>query len=197
MSGSETIIERFQKLPRAVQWLVFAVVTVVLFRFWDAYLRDMADKWNMRADEIAREVAEVRRSSEMARQLNGREMSEVVRAIGPVASPKSDKDGGQMLQEAALSITREYSSVTEMSLDMRGDTNKINPKVTAAIAPGKRLARLGAELKFVASPEDTISIITDLEHHPDIESVTAIRLTRAGDRTLKVSLDLEAWVEES
>ncbi len=57
------------------------------------------------------------------------------------------------------------------------------------------MERISGDLKFEARPEAALSIISELEDSPAIESITSVRLsTEAGPGKVRVDLTLEAWV---
>ncbi|MDY7107043.1 MAG: hypothetical protein SYC29_00245 [Planctomycetota bacterium] len=193
MSNQTSIPERFNRLPRAIRWLVLAVAFVVLFQLWFYLLWPVVDRCNVAAAEIERQAAAVREGSELVRRV--RRMDDVVCAIGPVSLPGNENEASDALTAAYVDVMNRYS-VGNDSFDLRGAGGPVsNPHARGLVSPGHQLRRVTARFVFEASPEDAIAIIGDLESRPDIEALTEIKLLRIGGRRVKVTLGLEAWAQ--
>jgi hypothetical protein len=193
MSNQTSISDRFDRLPRAIRWLVLAVVFVVLFQAWYYLLWPVVDRWNVAAAEIESQVASVREGSELVRRV--RRMDDTVCAIGPVSLPGSEDEASDALTAAYVDVINRYS-VSNDSFDLRGAAGPVsNPFARGLASPRHQLRRVTARLVFEASPEDAIAIIGDLEGRPDIEALNEVKLLRIGGRKLKVTLGLEAWAQ--
>ena len=57
--------------------------------------------------------------------------------------------------------------------------------------------KLSADLRFVATPGDTIAIIAALEARPEIESVSRVRMAKQGGSKVAADLTIEAWLVKS
>ena len=187
------ISQRFRKLPRAIHWLIYAVVLVLLFQGWYQFIRPIVEDWNKAAEEIAAQVLAVREGAELATRL--RRMDDTVCAIGPVMRPGDENEASQALTQAYVDVMKDYS-VRNDSFDLRGAGGLLPPPLSRGMVRGdNRLRRLTADLSFEASPEDAVAIIGDFERRKEIEAVSGVRLTRIAGRNLKVSLTIEAWAE--
>jgi hypothetical protein len=187
------ISQRFRKLPRAIHWLIYAVVFVLLFQGWYRFVRPKVEDWNQAADEIAAQVTTVRAGAELATRL--RRIDDTVCAIGPVKKPGDENEASQALTQAYVDVMKNYS-VDNDSFDLRGAGGLLPPALSRGLVRGdNRLRRLTADLTFEAYPEDAVAIIGDFERREEIEAVTGVRLTRIANRKLKVTLTIEAWAE--
>ena len=195
MSAENAILERFQALPRSARWLTLAVAFTVLVLGWDATLGNMARDWNESADSVERQVHEVHGSSKLKGDL--KRMENTIVGLGDVRRPGSDSEGRIALTRAYNEIMKNYT-VSEDSFDTSGGGDKLPKSVSTGITRrGARLARLSGNLKFTSSAEDAAAIIADFERHPDIESVSKVRITKDERRKVKVTLTVEVWVEVS
>lgn len=193
MAKQPSIQDRFNRLPRAIHWLIVAVVFVLLFQVWYSFLQPFADDWNRAADEIQSQVAAVREGSELADRFT--RMDDTVCAIGPVMQPGDENEASQALTQAYVDVMNKYS-VSNDSFDLRGGEERVSELLSRPVVrSGGQLRRLTAELAFEASPEDAMAIIADFEQRPDIEAVSKVNLLRIAGRKLKVKLTIEAWAE--
>jgi hypothetical protein len=193
VANQSSISERFNRLPRAIHWLIFAVAFILLFQAWFSFVRPVVDRCNEAADEIQAQVAAVREGSELARRL--RRMDDAVRAIGPVMQPGDENEASQALTQAYVEVMSKYS-VSNDSFDLRGGEERVSELLSRQLVrSGGQLRRLTAELAFEAKPADAMAIIADFEQRPDIEAVSKVNLLRIAGRKLKVKLTIEAWAE--
>ncbi|MCP3905959.1 MAG: hypothetical protein GY715_20225 [Planctomycetes bacterium] len=193
MTVEPTAFERFQSLPRAVQWLCLAVAFVALFLVWDATLGKVTRNLRSEAEDIEKQAAEVRNSDALRHKLG--DMEHAIIVFGDVSSPGSENEGQVALTRAYNEVMKNYS-VTPDSFDMSGGGDKLPRNVSQGVArDGRRLARRTGTLKFKSSAEDAIGIIADFEQHPDIESVSKLRITKDERRKVKVTMTLDVWIE--
>jgi hypothetical protein len=190
MADDSSILERFNRLPRAIRWLALAVLFVVLFQAWYYLLQPVAERWRLAADETEEQIAAVREGSALAARFA--RMGDTVCAIGPVTLPGDENEASQALTQAYVDIMNTYS-VSNDSFELRGTAGRISDRDAAGLVrPGTRLQRITARFVFEASPQDAMAIIGDLDRRPDVEALNEVKLLRAG-RSLKVTLTLEAW----
>ncbi|MHC5113446.1 MAG: hypothetical protein ACYTGP_03340 [Planctomycetota bacterium] len=193
MTVEPTAFERFQSLPRAVRWLSLAVAFVTLFLVWDASLGNMSRNLRKSAEKIEVQVTEVQQSDALRDKLTS--MQDTIVVLGDVKRPSSENEGQLALTNAYNEVFKNYE-VTPDSFDMSGGGDKLPRNVSQGVArDGKRLARLTGTLKFKSSAEEAIGIIADFERHPDIESVSKLRINTDERRKVKVTMTLEVWVE--
>jgi hypothetical protein len=191
MPNEPSILERFNRLPRAIRWLAIAVLFVALFQAWYYLLQPVAESWSRAADEMEEQIAAVREGSALAARFT--RMNDTVSAIGPVMLPGDENQASQALTQAYVDVMNDYS-VSNDSFDLRGTAGRVSDRGAAGLVRrGEQLRRITARLVFEASPEDAMAIISDLDRRPDVEGLSEVKLLRIGDRKLKVTLTLEAW----
>src|SRR5690554_1920825 len=86
---AQQLWQQYRALPRALQWALAAAVVLVLFLFWDSFIRPIGDEWSMQADRIQANVRKVRDSRMLEEQFN--RMKNTIVAIGPVEIPSTEK----------------------------------------------------------------------------------------------------------
>ncbi len=193
MLDAQAIWDRFGRLPRAGRWAVAAAIGAAVFLVWDAAIRPVADSWNSRADEM---LADARRAGDGARrrqQVTG--LADPIRALGAVEKPGDEPQGTSDLHAVVNEVLKRHR-VTKDSFNYRGATKLPRGSLAKVIHPKKRLERITGDLRFEATQEDTMAIISELEGSPLVESISSVRLTRqSGPRKLTVDLTVDAWIE--
>ena len=189
-AATSHLVERYRSLPRAGQWGVLAIIGIVAFLLWDATIRPLTDDLNRKSEHIEADVAKIRAGMTIVDDL--KKVQRVVEFVGPVVKPGGQAEGGADLLRIVNDVLRKHA-VTNPSFDYRPQ-GKLPNGVLATVTGGKRLEKLGGDLRFTSSTEDAIAIISDLESSPEVESVSSVRMTKDANRKVKVNLSLEAWV---
>ena len=194
MTDSPSHAERWARLPRAIRWLVVTVAFIVAFFAWDASLGSLAKEWRAAADRLEETAADVHASEDVqTRLVNARE---TIVALGPVAEPGRDEDGRADLTNAVVEVLKGKA----YDFELTGGRTRLREELSRGIArPGFRLVRLGGTVKFQASPEDAIAIISELESHEAIEAISKVSITKGDSRgspQVDVNLTVEVWVQE-
>ncbi len=193
MNEKQTWSQRFAELPRAAKWALIGTVTIIGFLVYFDYLRPFADDWNEKADGIRSQVRQAARTNN--RVDGSRSMQDLISGLGAVEKPADEARANEALTETVNAIIKQHS--------VSNDDFKIRPPARLPtgtlekIVKGsnKRVERLTGELRFEASSENTLAIISELEGSPDIESVSHVRLNKLpGTRKLTVQLRVEAWI---
>lgn len=194
-TGTDALVARFQGLPRAFQWLAWAVLFVALFTAWDGLLGPLVERWNASADRIESDLRSVREAERLNDDLRRRQHAIV--AIGGVSLPRDEQPGRVALGDVVVEVLEKHGvRKEEFSI---GGGRRLPVKTGAALKgyakrPGGRLVQLSGDLRFESSPEDAIAVIADLESRDEIESISLVRLRKANNGMLEVQLTVESWV---
>jgi hypothetical protein len=62
---------------------------------------------------------------------------------------------------------------------------------------GQFVERVIGDIRFEATQEEVLKVISDLESSPWIDGVSDVRLTKQSGRMIRVDLSVEAWVVSS
>ena len=188
------LFDRFLSLPRAMQWALLAALGTILFFAWDAYVAPLNERIARQADFIANQVQEIRANRALAGELNQQDLKSEVTAIGPVKPPRSAAAGGAAFTDIITELMKKYGiAPTDQDFSLRS-RGKLPKNALVQVLGGKRAERLDGDLKFSAKPEIAVQILAELESSPDIEQVSAVRLTKDQNGKVKVQYTLEAWV---
>lgn len=187
------LLDQVMALPRAMRWAVLALAFIALFLVWDATLGAVAADWSARADRVEAELAKVRGGRDLVKRLDDATLQRTMTNIGPVSVPGEDTKERDSLGAMLLDVLDDHS-VKDESFELKGGYSALPGNVSERILPGKKIGRITGEVRFTAPQDDAIAIIGEYERHPDIESISAVRIVKDDD-DLKVVLTLEAWVQ--
>lgn len=179
--------QRYRAMPQRQQWLLIGVAAVVGFLLVDQYLWAQAEEWRVSGDRI--EAALARSRSVQANVTSDLQRS--VATFGPVEPPSKDDAGRVALGNAVNEVLKKHR-VAGSSFDSRAG-QRIKDSNATVFNGG--LERLQAELKFESTAEELPKILADLEAHPDIETISGMRLQR-NEQTRKITVQatVECWV---
>ena len=186
MNEQKTWSQRFDEFPRAAKWAIIGTVIIVGLMFYFEVLRKSADGWNGEADGIQ---SQVRQSASSYSRLDDiGSMRDLISGVGPVVKPTTEADANKALTQSVNKILKLHS--------VSNDDFKIRPPARLPTdtlekivkRSNQRVERLTGELRFDASPEETLAIIAELESSADIESVSHVRLNKLAGRKLSVQL---------
>ncbi len=193
MSSEQTRWQRFRRLPRALQWAVYAAVGMGGFVVVNDHVWKQAAEWRRQADSIQAQLQDVHDGRSIADKLL--KMQDTIVAHGPVSIPDSDDaEAGSDAFNATVTAVLKAHSVRNDSFDRR-DLSKLKLDHASFVPAGQEAHYISGDLRFEASPDEAIAVIAELESSPDIEAVTSVRMIRPGSaRRVKVQVTLEAWV---
>ncbi len=196
MNETKTWSQRFAELPRAARWALIGTVIIIGLLVYTYFLRTLADDWNEDADRIR---SQVNQAALTDRHLDGIDrMKDLISGVGPVVRPTTEADANAALTQSVNEILKLHS--------VSNDDFKIRPPARLPtgtlekIVKGsdQRVERLTGELRFEATPEHTLAIISELEGSEDIESISHVRLNKMpATGKLSVQLRVEAWILSS
>jgi hypothetical protein len=193
MSDARTaIFERFNELPRAMRWLAVALVGIALFLFWQDVLLPVKLSWDRQSDALEAQVVAVRNGELLTEQLQGPALRDTVLGVGAIELPSGPDEGRKAIADAVNSVLTGDLAVSH-SFQI-GESTLPREAAKDLVKSNKRLKTITGELRFEAKPDLTIRIINALERHPQIESVTSVRLTKINEGRLKVRLNFDTWI---
>lgn len=181
-------IDRFRGLEPFWQWIAGAVVFLLAFLIWAQFLEPTSTAWSETADRMESDLARTSESISLDPRSRNAAMT-----YGAIALPDTKSDGSQALIELVQYIMSGQGIKNDTFY--QGQSNTIKASSLPGIAgPGEKIERIKGELDFTTTPDKAIRVIADLESHPGIESVTSIRIDKAGNKDVRTRLSLEAWV---
>lgn len=196
---SDTIREQFQQFIASFrQWspilqLGTAIaVVIILFLFWDGTIAPTASQWEAQANTIQNQVRQVRDRQSVSREIGS--LRDTIITVGEVREPTTANEGGQQLIDTVNAVMGNYSG-TGWTFELRPSAN-LSRGALSKLTGGGQAMRLSGELRFEASPEHAIEIISALETRPEIATINLATIQRIGGRRVSVRLTLDSWVIE-
>jgi len=184
-------IERFRRLPRAIQWALVAAVVIGSYLLWDSYLQPTKQKWDDLSEHIEERVTKINAGTTDVRALQN--MQDVVTNLGPVNLPRGEKEVTAVVNDVVEQVMKK-NAVSAWSFSFRSKGNLPKTSLVAFVKGNERVERRIGDLKFEAAPKAAVAIIAELESSPDIEAVDSLRITRDAGGKVKVQLTIETWV---
>lgn len=189
-SQVQQLMDRFNQMPRALRWVLYAAFGVVLFLIWDSSIYPATLEMAHKADTIERQRDQVRNTPQLIEQMN--ELRDAIMIVGPVAPPRDVMEGEGMFTNA-VTDTLETHGISDETFTLRRG-GAFQSEYLHTVTGDRQTDRLTGELRFEASPEVTMTVIADLESRPEVEAITQVNLTRTSRERLSVRMVLEAWV---
>lgn len=178
---------RFDALPSRQRWLVVAVLAVAGYLLVDEYVWSWSRAWQAESAQIE---AALRRAG-ARRAPASVDLARAVATFGPVEPPADAARGREELAQAIEDVAKAHK-VAGYSYEVRVGPRVKDPDA-AVLAPA--IERIQAEVRFDTTAEELPRIVADLESHPSIEAISALRIQRNDQaRKMSVQATIEAWV---
>ena len=178
---------RFDALPTRQRWLVVAVLAVAGYLLVDEYVWSWSRAWQAESMQIE---AALRRAA-ARRAPASVDLARAVATFGPVEPPADAARGREELAQAIEDVAK-ARKVAGYSYEVRVGPRVKDPDA-AILAPA--IERIQAEVRFDTTADELPRIIADLESHPAIEAISALRIQRNDQsRKMNVQATIEAWV---
>jgi hypothetical protein len=194
MTSTQTIWQRYRRLPRAGQWAVVAVLGIALFMIWDYYVLSLAAAWNEQADDLLADAREAAGGERRLSRMNG--LRNTIQGLGPVQRPGTESQAELALNDAVNEVLKRHR-VSDDSFNYRGPEKLPRGTLSEVLRTSQRAERITGDLRFDASPTEAIAIIAELEASPTIEAVSDVRMTLQGGQKVRVDLTVESWIVSS
>jgi hypothetical protein len=195
MTSTQSIWQRYRRLPRAGQWAVAAGMVTVLLLIWTDYVLSWAADWNLKADALLADAREAAGGDRRLSRMNG--LRNTIQGLGPVHRPGTASQAELALNDAVNEVVKRHP-VSDDSFNYRGPEKLPRGTLSQILRPGQRVERITGDLRFDASPTEAIAIIAELEASPTIEAVSDVRMTLQGSRQkVQVDLTVESWIVSS
>jgi hypothetical protein len=188
MQRLQHLLHQVSSWSRAMQWAFWASVFTLVFLFWDSTIAVLGDELSAQVVKKEQQIKELNQPTSLSSSLRN-----AVTSFGAVELPRKKADGASALTNAVHQILGDH--VVEDVEYTRTKTNRINSTILAGIkSPGEQIEKIIGDIRFIATQEEVLHVISELESSPWIDAVTNIRLTKKGSRKILVDLSVEAWV---
>lgn len=178
---------RFDALPVRQRWFVVAALAVAGYLLVDEYVWSWSRAWQAESAQI--EAALGRGAARRAPA--SVDLARAVATFGAVEPPADAARGREELAQAIEDVAKAHK-VAGYSYEVR-----VGPRVKDpdAVVLAPAVERIQAEVRFDTTAEELPRIVADLESHPAIETISALRIQRNDQaRKMNVQATIEAWV---
>lgn len=183
-----TFLDRVRSWPRAIQWAFWATSITACFLLWDTTIADLGAKWSAKADTLERQITEINQPILLTSNLRN-----AMTAFGEVELPREKAEGASAMTNAVHDILANHA-VKNDEYTRTKTTRMRSGSLPGVGRAGQTLEQVIGDIRFEATQEDVLLVISDLESSPWIDGVTDVRLTKQDGRMIRVDLSVEAWV---
>ena len=173
---------------RAMQWAFWTAVITIAFLVWDATIAQLGANWSATADEIELQIQEVNTPILLTSNVKNS-----VAAFGAITLPRSKAQGAAAMTDAVHEILLSHQVKDDEYTRTKSSKMK-NGAMRGIANSGQQLEAIIGDIRFEATQENILKVISDLEGSPWIDAVSDIRLTKKDGRLIRVDLSVEAWV---
>lgn len=180
--------DRVGALPTRQRWGVIALTVLVGWFAVDELVWSWARSWAADSDRIASALA---RGASRRGAAPSADLRRMVATYGAVLPPADAATGREELAAAINEVLR-AKGISGYSYEARTGARLKDPDASIL---GGAVDRIQAEVKFDTTAEALPDVVAALESHPDIELVSAMRITR-NEQTRKITVQatVESWV---
>lgn len=186
------LTDRIRTYPLWIRALVGLLAVVALVLVWRDFVWATAVGWNQEVDD---NLAELR---EMTAEQESFSLTEhqVIVSLGHVELPGTKQRTTDHLAQA-ISRVLEQQPVRNRNVTYGGQTMMRRGSLRGLVDPARQAIRVSYDVRFDSTPEVASAVITELESHPAVESLSSVRMTKSNapgmQGRLIVNLTVEAW----
>ena len=120
-------------------------------------------------------------------------MKNAIASFGEVELPRAKSDGASALTESVHTILSNHR-VKDDEFTRTKTTRMKSGSLPGIGNAGENIEQVIGDIRFEATQEEVLLVISELESSPWIDAVSNVRLTKQDGRMIKVDLSVEAWV---
>ncbi len=188
MFGTQNFLEQVASWSRAMQWAFWAGLLTIAFLIWDSTISKIGADWSSQVVTKEQQLIDLQRPTTYTSSVR-----DAVSSFGIVELPRTKNAGAASLTEAVLDILSKHDVKDDEYT--RTKTNRMSSGSLKGIgSSNEHIEQVIGDIRFEASQEDVLHVISELESSPWIDVVSDVRLTKKGGRFIRVDLSVEAWV---
>lgn len=189
--SKQEYLDRFNDLPRSMQWIAFATVLLIGFLLWANLIQPTAAGWHEESNEIERNLVRLNKSDSIPTDIR-----QATIGYGELQLPDRKQQGSLELAEHVQQLLEEYG-ISDNKFRMTA-SSPLNASKSAGLTRGNdKIERLKGEVEFSTKPSIAIDIISAMESDPAIDAISSIKLDRESLGNIRVRIQIESWVRAS
>ena len=188
MFGIQNALNQVSTWSRAMQWAFWAGTLTIAFLIWDATIAEMGVDWSTQVATKERQIKEIQLPTKFTSKVKN-----AISSFGEVELPRSKSEGAAALTEAVHNILSNHD--VENDEYTRTKTSRMKSgSLPGIVSANEHIEQVIGDIRFEASQEEVLNVISELESSPWIDVVSDVRFTRQSGRFIRVDLSVEAWV---
>lgn len=188
MQGIERFINQVSTWSRAMQWAFWAAVFTVAFLIWDSTVAELGSNWSAQVEQKELQLQELQSPTTLTSSVKN-----AIASFGEVELPREKSEGASALTESVHTILSNHS-VKDDEFTRTKTTRMKSGSLPGIGSAGENIEQVIGDIRFEATQEDVLHLISELESSPWIDAISNVRLTKQDGRMIKVDLSVEAWV---
>ena len=165
-----------------MQWAFWATSIPIAFLVWDTSIADLGAKWSAKADTIERRIAEINQPILLTSSVRS-----AMPAFGAVELPREKAIGDSAMTAAVHDILANHAVINDEY--RRKKTTRMRSGSLPGIGRvGQTVEQVIGNIRFEATQEVVLMVISDLESSPWIDGVSDVSLTKQDGRMIRVDL---------
>ena len=188
MQGIERFFNQVSTWSRAMQWAFWAAAFTVAFLIWDSTVAELGSNWPSQVEQKELQLQELQRPTTLTSSVKN-----AIASFGEVELPRAKSDGASALTESVHTILSNHR-VKDDEFTRTKTTRMKSGSLPGIGNAGENIEQVIGDIRFEATQEEVLLVISELESSPWIDAVSNVRLTKQDGRMIKVDLSVEAWV---
>ncbi len=188
MQGIERFFNQVSTWSRAMQWAFWAAAFTVAFLIWDSTVAELGSNWSSQVEQKELQLQELQRPTTLTSSVKN-----AIASFGEVELPRAKSDGASALTESVHTILSNHR-VKDDEFTRTKTTRMKSGSLPGIGNAGENIEQVIGDIRFEATQEEVLLVISELESSPWIDAVSNVRLTKQDGRMIKVDLSVEAWV---
>ena len=188
MQRVQLMLNQVNTWSRAMQWAFWAAIVTIAFLLWDATVAELGADWEAQVQTKEKQLAELQRPTTLTSSVKS-----AVSSFGEVELPREKSVGATAMTEEIQDILSRHRVQNDEYT--RTKTNRMKSGSLPGISSsGEQIEQVIGDIRFEATQEEVLKVISELESSPWIDAVSNLRLTKQDGRMIRVDLSVEAWV---
>jgi hypothetical protein len=188
MQRMQLMLNQVNTWSRAMQWAFWAAIVTIAFLLWDATVAELGADWEAQVQTKEKQLAELQRPTTLTSSVKS-----AVSSFGEVELPREKSVGATAMTEEIQDILSRHRVQNDEYT--RTKTNRMKSGSLPGISSsGEQIEQVIGDIRFEATQEEVLKVISELESSPWIDAVSNLRLTKQDGRMIRVDLSVEAWV---
>ena len=188
MQRVQLMLDQVNAWSRAMQWAFWAAIVTIAFLLWDATVAKLGADWEAQVQTKEKQLAELQRPTTLTSSVKS-----AVSSFGEVELPREKSVGATAMTEEIQDILSRHRVQNDEYT--RTKTNRMKSGSLPGISSsGEQIEQVIGDIRFEATQEEVLKVISELESSPWIDAVSNLRLTKQDGRMIRVDLSVEAWV---